>query len=64
MAIGIEILGVFDQVARHQQQRRPLLHLVQLVDDHVQPAHVHFVRIVAVEADVQVGYLRHQDAVD
>ena len=56
--------AMLDQVAGDQQQRRLGPHRVQMVDHQVEAADVELVRIVAVEADVQVGHLRDQDAVD
>ena len=64
VAIGIQVIGILNEIASHQQHGRLLPHRIQLIDYHVEPPDIELVRIVAVETDVQVSHLGYQDAVD
>ena len=64
VAIGVEVVVIFNEVARHQQHGRLLPHRIQLIDYHVEPPDIELVRITPVKTDVQIRHLGNQDAVN
>ena len=60
MPIGALVVAILNQIAANDQQIGLGRHRVQLVDHQVQAPDVELVRVVAVEANVQIGNLRDQ----
>ncbi len=60
VAVSAFVVAMLDQIAADDQQVGLGAHLVDMVDNHIQPPDIELVRIVGVEADVEVGDLRDQ----